>query len=138
DLRRLGGARGFTSPRRLMERVRDPLFVPMEDGEKLAVWDDGGDGVPVVFVHGFPETSRCWSDVLEHLRPLRSTYRFISYDLRGFGESSKRGDGSWQEMFDDHLHVVTALRLPRYHLVGHDWGGATALSMARYCPERLA
>jgi pimeloyl-ACP methyl ester carboxylesterase len=116
----------------------EPTFVPMKDGEKLAVWDDGGDGAPVVFVHGFPETHRCWDDVLEHLAALRGRCRFIRYDLRGFGASSKRGEGSWQEMLDDHLHLVSVLALPPYHLVGHDWGGATALHVARYSPERLA
>jgi len=111
--------------------------IRVDDGEKLTVWDSKTEGIPIVFAHGFPQTHLCWSGVLDALRPLGDRYRFICYDLRGFGESSKSGEASWQRFFQDHLNIVTALGLPKYHFVGHDWGGATALHVARFHPEQL-
>ena len=42
-----------------------------------------------------------------------------------------------QRLFLDHQEIVAALKIERYHLVGHDWGGAVGLHVSRYCPERL-
>lgn len=114
-----------------------PKLIRVGDGESLAVWDQGGDGVPIVFVHGFPQNHRCWTEVLSHLSPPIQTVRLILYDLRGHGESSKRGEASWQRLFQDHVDLTAALGISRYHFVGHDWGGAIGLHVARYYPEHL-
>lgn len=107
------------------------------DGESIAVWDQGGDGVPIIFLHGFPQNHRCWKGVISHLALTGRTMRCIAYDLRGHGESSKRGEASLQRLFQDHLDTVAALGIGRYHLVGHDWGGAIGLHVSRYVPEQL-
>lgn len=109
-----------------------------EDGAQLVVWDSGGKGTPLIFLHGFPQSHLCWDGVIDELRQRAGNRRFITYDLRGFGESSKEGEATWQRLFHDHLAVVQALGLTKYHLVGHDWGGAIALHVARYLPEQLA
>jgi pimeloyl-ACP methyl ester carboxylesterase len=112
-------------------------MVRVSDGESLAVWDNGVDGDPIIFVHGFPENHHCWESVIAALRPTGGAYRFIAYDLRGHGESSKSGEASLRRFFLDHEDIVAALKIERYHLVGHDWGGAVGLHASRYYPEQL-
>lgn len=108
------------------------------DGARLVVWESSDEGVPVIFVHGFPETHICWNSVIgkldsHEIRP----YRLIVYDLRGFGESSRTGEASLNRFYYDHDTIISKLGLQRYHLVGHDWGGAIALHVARFKPETL-
>ena len=112
-------------------------MVLMSDGQSLSVWDNGVDGDAVIFVHGFPENHRCWDQVIASMRPTGRPLRLIAYDLRGHGASSKKGEASLQRFFQDHQEIVAALKIDRYHLVGHDWGGAVGLHVSRYCPEKL-
>ncbi|UCF90463.1 MAG: alpha/beta hydrolase [Desulfobacterales bacterium] len=112
--------------------------ITANDGALLVVWDSRNAGTPVVFVHGFPETHICWNPLIDafdshEIRP----YRLIVYDLRGFGESSRTGEASLNRFYYDHDTIISKLELKRYHLVGHDWGGAIALHVARFKPETL-
>ena len=112
--------------------------ITANDGAKLVVWDNCNAGTPVVFVHGFPETHICWNPVIVTFdsHEIRH-YRLIVYDLRGFGESSRTGEASLNRFYYDHDTIISKLELQRYHLVGHDWGGAIALHVARLKPETL-
>ena len=112
-------------------------IVRVSDGQSLSVWDNGGDGDAVIFVHGFPQNHRCWDSVIAAMRLTGRPLRYIAYDLRGHGASSKSGEASLQRLFRDHQEIVAALKIERYHLVGHDWGGAVGLHASRYCPEQL-
>lgn len=112
-------------------------IVRASDGQSLAVWDSGGDGDAVIFVHGFPQNHRCWDGVITAMRRTGTPLRHITYDLRGHGASSKSGEASLQRLFRDHQEIVAALKIERYHLIGHDWGGAVGLHASRYCPEQL-
>ena len=114
-----------------------PTMVQVSDGQSLAVWDNGVDGDAVIFVHGFPQNHRCWDGVIAAMRPAGRPLRYIAYDLRGHGASSRNGEASLQRFFHDHREIVAALKIERYHLVGHDWGGAVGLHVSRYCPEQL-
>lgn len=127
---KINAAPDWLSPQR-KRRIR------VSDGECLAVWDQGGDGVPIVLVHGFPQNHRCWMQVLSQLASSTQALRCITYDLRGHGDSSRSGEASLQRFFQDHLDLVAALGLDRYHLVGHDWGGTIGLHVSRYHPESL-
>jgi len=112
--------------------------IAANDGAELVVWESYNAGVPVVFVHGFPETHICWNPLIGTFdsHEIRR-YRLIVYDLRGFGESSRAGEASLNRFYYDHDTIVSKLKLQRYHLVGHDWGGAIALHVARFNPETL-
>jgi pimeloyl-ACP methyl ester carboxylesterase len=86
----------------------------MSDGADIAVWASPEDDSPaVVFVHGFPENRLCWAPVLERLQAQTSAFRWVAYDLRGFGRSSVAGEACWQQMVADHLEVVRQLGLGR-------------------------
>ena len=101
--------------------------------------DDGGRGaeLPVVFVHGNGASSVQWRAQLEHLRASR---RAIAYDLRGMGQSGppSNGDYSLEAMTSDLEALTQRLRLKRFVLVAHSYGGAIAATYAARQPERVA
>jgi len=84
-------------------------------------------GDPVVLLHGWPQTWHEWRKLVP-LLGLR--YRLIIPDLPGLGESS-RPDAYDKKSIATHLReMCERLGLPRFHLVGHDWGGPTAFALA--------
>lgn len=99
-----------------------------------------GEGVPVVLLHGWPQTWFEWRDVIPELT---TRYRCIAPDLRGLGDSSCPRDGYdtvtvandiWQ-LLNEHL------KIEKFFLVGHDWGGPIAFALAamrRDAVRRLA
>jgi len=94
-----------------------------------------GAGVPVVLLHGWPQSWHEWRKVIPLLAP---RHRLIVPDLPGLGDSSRPADGyDKQRIAGDLLELADALGLHRFHLVGHDWGGPTAFAMACAAPERI-
>ncbi|HPW56809.1 MAG: alpha/beta fold hydrolase [Thermoanaerobaculaceae bacterium] len=104
-------------------------------GVRLAVVV-GGEGVPVVLLHGFPLSSAIWDPI----RPsLESVCRLVTPDLRGMGRSERpAGSYSLEVLAEDVLRLVDALALERFVLGGHSMGGYVALRFAARWPERLA
>jgi haloacetate dehalogenase len=102
----------------------------------------GGEGPPVVLLHGHPRTSATWYRVAPLLA--RRGFTVICPDLRGYGQSlapapvadhtahSKRATAS------DIAAVARALGHPRFALAGHDRGGYVALRLALDHPEAVA
>ncbi len=95
---------------------------------------EAGEGVPVLFLHGFPEFWYSWRHQLEHFR---TRYRVLAPDLRGYGETERRGPYDVATLVGDVIALLDALGIDRVHLVGHDWGGALAWTVAIRAPERL-
>lgn len=113
-------------------------YITMNDGAIIALWDTNNKKIPLVFVHGFPENHHCWDHVVSSLpNTVKKNYRLITYDLRGFGESSKTGEASIARLYEDHQTIIETLQLSSYHFIGHDWGGALALQVARFNPRSL-
>lgn len=94
----------------------------------LETYDSGGDGRPVVLIHGWPLSGHAW-------RPQKSVledagYRVIAYDRRGFGDSDKPADGyDYDTMSGDLKAIVDELGLKAPVLVGFSMGGG---EVARY------
>src|SRR6185503_16887981 len=78
-----------------------------------------------------------WDAQLDHLRVSR---RAIAYDLRGMGRSAiaTNGDYSPGAMVSDLETLTQRLRLKRFVLVAHSYGGAVAATYAARHPERVA
>jgi pimeloyl-ACP methyl ester carboxylesterase len=93
------------------------------------------DGVPVVFVHGFPFSLAMWDDQLE---VVGSRFRSIAYDVRGHGMSDA-GDGQYtiEGHVDDLLALMQALKLDRPVVAGLSMGGYIALRALERAPEKF-
>lgn len=100
---------------------------------------DSGVGVPVLLLHGWPDTGDVWRHQVPALTA--AGYRVIAPDLRGFGESGKPTDLAaygMRAMVGDVLGLLDALELHRVHLVGHDWGASIAWLTASLAADRIA
>src|SRR6195952_313221 len=71
---------------------------------KLHVDDTGGDGRPVVLIHGWPMAGESWSAQVAALQS--AGYRVITYDRRGFGRSDKPLVGYTYEVLSEDLAAV--------------------------------
>jgi 3-oxoadipate enol-lactonase len=89
---------------------------------------------PVVLIHGFPFNSDMWKPQID---PLKTTFRVITYDVRGHGRSEV-GDGQYTlEMFvDDLIALLDYLQLEKVVLCGLSMGGYIALRAVERNPER--
>ena len=92
---------------------------------------------PVILLHGFPESHRTW----RHIAPdLARDHYVIAPDQRGFARSSKpQGVDSYtpDKIVADLLALADQLKIDRFTLVGHDWGGAIAWMAALQHPDRI-
>lgn len=105
------------------------------NGLKLSVVE-GGQGEPVLLVHGMLETWAMWSRVMPRLA---DRYRVIAPDLRGFGASEGTGVGyDKATLAADMLALLDVLGVGRVHVVGHDFGGQVAYALAAGHRDRVA
>lgn len=100
----------------------------------------GGDGPPVLLLHGFPETHVMWHAVAPRLA---ERYTVVCADLRGYGDSSKPKTNAEHEPYSkramarDQVEVMRALGFDRFAVVGHDRGGRVAYRLTLDHPERV-
>jgi pimeloyl-ACP methyl ester carboxylesterase len=91
-------------------------------------YEDHGTGQPVVLIHGWPLSGRSWEKQVPAL--IQAGHRVITYDRRGFGDSSKPTSGYDYDTFSADLHtIITELDLHDVTLVGFSMGGG---EVARY------
>lgn len=103
----------------------------------LHVEDSGGDGRPVVLIHGWPLSGEAWAG---QVGPLRGAgYRVIAYDRRGFGRSEKPASGfDYDTLAADLAGILEDHDLRHVSLVGFSMGGGeVARYIASYGEERL-
>jgi len=100
-------------------------------------YEDHGTGKPVVLVHGSPLSSASWEKQVPAL--VRAGYRVITYDRRGFGNSSRPASGYDYDTLAGDLHtLMTKLDLRQAALVGFSMGGGeVARYLGRYGTERV-
>lgn len=112
--------------------------VPVGDLE-IAVTDHGSaEDKPVLLIHGFPDSARLWRHQIPALTD--AGYRAIAPDLRGLGRSGrpKGVDGyKLSTVASDMIAVMDEAGIDRAHVVGHDWGAATAWFLAISAPQRV-
>lgn len=103
------------------------------DGLQIG-YDDQGDGVPVLFLHGFPHDRSLWSAQRVALAPQA---RCVVPDLRGFGDSSTHGPYSMDRYADDLVLLLDALGIERAVVCGLSMGGYIAMALWRRHPDRV-
>lgn len=111
--------------------------VPRDRGS-LYVRDFAGSGPAFVVLHGFPDNSLIYDDLIPHL--VSAGRRTVAVDFLGFGASDKP-EGmhySFEQQLGDLESVVEALKLDKIIPVGHDAGGPAAVNFALKHPDRVA
>lgn len=106
---------------------------------ELACRDEGGSegrGAPLVLLHAFPLDQRMWD---EQIAAFASRLRVVTFDWRGFGESTLGDGASTMEVFaDDVARLLDALAIERATICGLSMGGYAALAFYRKYAERVA
>lgn len=95
-----------------------------------------GEGPLVLLLHGFPEFWWTWRHQLVSLAA--AGFRAVAVDMRGYGGSDKPPRGyDLITAAADAAGLIRALGEANAVVVGHDWGGLTAWTMAAYFPKSL-
>lgn len=100
----------------------------------------GGDGPPVLLLHGYPQTHVVWRKVAPELA---KNYTLVIPDLRGYGDSGKppAGDNhvnySKRAMALDQVEVMERLGFQQFAMVSHDRGARVGHRLALDHPDRL-
>jgi proline iminopeptidase len=98
-----------------------------------------GRGLPLLLLHGGPGADH--SDFLPYLRPLARRYQLVLVDERGSGRSERLQDSrhyTLESMVEDIELLRKHLRLKRWVVLGHSFGGILAQAYAIRYPRRLA
>lgn len=117
----------------------DLLSSYRHDGLDFDLDDSGGEGDAVVLLHGFPQTRSSWHLVSPALSG--AGYRVLAPDQRGYSPGARpprRRDYSLDKLVGDVIALADAADAERFHVVGHDWGGAVAWGLGVAHPERVA
>ena len=103
----------------------------------VAFSDSGGDGTPVLLLHGCPFSKFLWRHVIPRLS---DRFRCVAPDLLGLGETETPAGADWSlpAQVDAVLGLLDRLGLGRVAVVGHDHGGAIAQLIAIQHPDRVS
>lgn len=99
-------------------------------------YDEMGEGnIPVIFLHGFPFDKSMWAGQLEFLK---SSYRVIAVDIRGFGKSTDEESDFSIDMFaEDLIAMMDELYIEKAVVCGLSMGGFIVLNAHERFPERF-
>lgn len=109
------------------------MYIPVDEGVDLAVQDlNPGANHTLVFVHGWPLSKEIF-EYQYNVLPYNDIC-CISYDLRGYGNSSRPAAGyDYDQMADDLAHIIDSLKTDTVTLLGFSMGGAITIRyMARH------
>jgi len=112
-------------------RNRDLVFDVRDEGP--------ANGDVIILLHGFPETKASWDEVVPGL--VSAGYRVLAPDQRGYSPRARpTGRRAYvaDNLVGDVLALADAAGAERFHVAGHDWGGAVAWYCAMWHPERVA
>ena len=95
-----------------------------------------GTGEPLIFIHGFPETSFEWRHQLQHFA---DRYACFAPDTRGYGQTDKPGIRCTRQLLaQDIVNFMDALGIEKAAVVAHDWGGIIGFKLAIDWPQRVS
>jgi pimeloyl-ACP methyl ester carboxylesterase len=96
------------------------------------------DGEAVILLHGFPETSRMYYDLIPVL--VSEGFKVVAPDQRGYSPGarpSKISDYSIDKLSQDVLNIADAFQFEKFHLIGHDWGSAVGWVTVAFHSDRI-
>lgn len=97
-----------------------------------------GSGLPLLMLHGFPDSARLWRHQIPAL--VEAGYRVIAPDQRGFGNSDKPQEKeayALTEVLADAVAMLDHFGVEKARVVSHDWGAAVGWALAAFHPERV-
>lgn len=110
-------------------------------GEATIRLSHGGDGPPLLLLHGNPLTKASWHKIADDLA---RRFHVVACDLRGYGDSVGPEEGgpdhinySFRAMAQDQVDVMAALGFERFFVAGHDRGARTTHRMCLDHPDRI-
>jgi non-heme chloroperoxidase len=115
------------------------ITVGRENSDDIEIYyEDHGSGPPVVLIHGYPLSGRAWDKQVPVL--LQAGCRVITYDRRGFGQSSQPATGYDYDTFAADLHALMSyLDLRDAVIAGHSMGtGEVTRYLGTYGSARVA
>lgn len=97
-------------------------------------------GEPVMLLHGFPETSHMWVELMPRL--VDAGYRCVAPDQRGYSPGARpegKDDYATEKLAGDVVVIADAVGFSgKFHLVAHDWGAGVGWRVVQLYPERVA
>src|SRR5258705_1103004 len=118
--------------------IMSTITVGQENTDDIDIYyEDHGSGQPVVLIHGYPLNGHSWEKQQRVL--LQAGYRVITYDRRGFGQSSQPTIGYDYDAFAADLNALLGhLELNDVVLAGFSMGtGEVARYLGRYGSGRV-
>jgi haloacetate dehalogenase len=109
-------------------------------GEATLYVRHGGSGLPLLLLHGIPETHLMWHKIAPRLA---ADFTVIAADLRGYGDSSKplstpdHAPYTKRAMAQDIVTMMQQLGFDRFFVAGHDRGARVSYRLALDHPERV-
>jgi pimeloyl-ACP methyl ester carboxylesterase len=137
---------GINGPAPLKDPSQAMYYLPRMEAKPLQSRDSevdgtrlhylvGGDGPPLVLVHGLGGSASNWVE----LAPLLARrFRLLAPDLAGHGHSAPAGSRASIEAFAEHVHALMLREeMPAAAVVGHSLGGTVALRLAASRPDAV-
>jgi len=110
------------------------VSLPAPGGEVPLRVHQAGNGRDVLLIHGSPGSVEDWEPVMS---AMDGTFHLTAYDRPGHGFSGDTGAYSLEHNAQVAIALIDALKLEHVVVVGHSYGGATALAMALHGPPAV-
>jgi len=108
------------------------------NGLRFLCRKQGGQGEPVIMLHGFPETSHMWLPLMAKLST--EGYQCLAPDQRGYSPGA-RPEGiesyHYEHLSDDVIALADAMGYDKFHLIGHDHGSGVGWTVTNFHPDRV-
>lgn len=122
--------------------------IHLNTGIDLKYLDEGNPkGEPVLFLHGYTDTSRSFKLLMDELSGINNDVRMIIPDLRGHGETSMPDAAKCRnfpeqcftpkKFSEDIIDLLNQLKIKKIHVVGHSMGSVIAQELALSYSERV-
>lgn len=108
----------------------------LQVGDHEIVYLKGGQGEPILMVHGFAANKDNWTRFAKFISP---AYHVVALDLPGFGESTCLGNASYsiEDQAQRLAQFADAIGLKKFHIIGNSMGGHIAARYTVMFPERV-